>query len=139
MQICWHLQIDSIKALVRRAILTSNIAIKRQKDIFPAIFFFSVWIENIARGTIKYKCMRFEKILKCNSNILTKKYCFIAYLFIVISFYRNIACKNCSSDENLTVIQLGGEYCTRAPSFLIKWNRLIIRLKSYCRQITTLC
>ncbi len=46
-----------------------------------------MWIENSVWGTIKYKWLCFEKILKCNSNILTKKYSFIKlllYLFIAI-------------------------------------------------------
>ncbi len=39
--------------------------ILRWKDIFPPIFF-ALWIEFF------YNCLCFEKILKCNSNILAK-------------------------------------------------------------------
>ncbi len=68
------LQKSLFKALVRRAIFASNIAIKRYSDIaikrhFPSNIFFSMWIENIFLGAFLYKCLCFEKIFKWNSNI----------------------------------------------------------------------
>ncbi len=61
----------------------SDIAIIRKKDIFPAIFFFIVWIENLNSWLFQLK-------LKSNSNIFTKKYCLIKILqfcFIFLSQY----------------------------------------------------
>jgi len=56
-----------------------DIAIIKIKRHFSTNIFFTVWIENT------FFCL-FETILKCNYNILKKK-----YLFIAISFYCNIA------------------------------------------------
>ncbi len=43
------------------------------KRHFSSNIFFSMWIENILWGTIKYKCLCSEKILKCK---IGKKYVF---------------------------------------------------------------
>ncbi len=39
-------------------------------------------------------CLWFEKILKCNYNILTKKVFLYFYCNVFLSFYLNIVCKN---------------------------------------------
>ncbi len=59
-----------------------DIAINRKKDIFRAIFFFSMWIENIVWGIIKYKCLCFE---------MQQQYFDKKILLYCLSFYRNIA------------------------------------------------
>ncbi len=85
---------DNIEALVRRAILTSNIAmIKRYCDkaiifVTKAIFF---W-QNIAiafQNHLKYPWI--ENFNSYREKILPEK----------MSFYRNMACQNRSSDESL--------------------------------------
>jgi hypothetical protein len=51
-------------------------------------------------GTFLFKSLCFEKILKCNTNNLILKN-------IALSFYRNIAYENRSSDKGLRLNELG--------------------------------
>ncbi len=100
----WFDLICSCKALVRRAILASNIAIKRYRDktiLWQSDNFFdksNIFWQNIAVAFLNQLKIPWIKIF--NSHDEEKN---IIFLHIALSFYRNIACKNCSSDEGLRV------------------------------------
>ncbi len=94
----------NFKALVRRAILASNIAIKRYSDIAIKRYFSScelkISIYGYRRWFRKVTAIFWQK----NIAFVTKIISLSLYRFIAISLYRNIARQNRSSDEGLSLI-----------------------------------
>ncbi len=80
--------------IVRRAILTSNIAIKRYCDkaiLRQSNIFFDKILLLLFKISWNTHELRFS--IHMEKKILPEN--------VFLSFYRNIACKNCSSDESL--------------------------------------
>ncbi len=91
------------KALVRRAIFTSNIAIKRYNNVLQyfdkAIFFVEILLL-LFKISWNNRELRFP-IHTMKKNIAVKNVFLSYYLNVFLSFYSNIACENRSSDEGL--------------------------------------